>query len=156
MKGFLLSTPKYCSWILCPLSTGFFSMVLQHERQHTLNPTPMDELNSFVNAADKCLTSFFNKNCSSDYECSKGNSSQDVEKSNKVCTYCGQTKHTINECYAKHSRYPGRPCYRNRSSNSTVNSDTASNIEEGDKKEEASRSSVSTSLQLSMSVSLLS
>ena len=44
--------------------------------------------------------------------------------SQKICTYCGQSGHTIEVCYAKHgyppghSCYPGRPRFHDRSSSS--------------------------------------
>ncbi|MCI24185.1 retrovirus-related Pol polyprotein from transposon TNT 1-94, partial [Trifolium medium] len=77
-----------------PPLNKFFSMVLQHERQG--NFASNDESKALVNAADS------RKPYSKNFKASSQNS---TGKSNKQCTYCDKSGHTVDGCFKKHG-YP--------------------------------------------------
>ena len=100
-----------------PSVNRIFSMVIQHERQ---NPNTFSVLEDTTD------------NRRPPFGRGRGAPAGGRGQSNKVCTYCGRTGHTIDVCYAKHgyppghSRYPGRPHYHSCvSASATVDSSVA-------------------------------
>ena len=100
-----------------PSVNRIFSMVIQHERQ----------LLSSVGLPDDHQV-LFNSTETRRLPTGRGRGSGGRGTSQKICTYCGRSGHTIEICYAKHGyppghpRYPGRPRFHDRnSSNASVN-----------------------------------
>ncbi|KAG5076899.1 hypothetical protein JHK82_055594 [Glycine max] len=83
-----------------PTVNKVFSMVLQHESNIPRIPLPWKNkivsLMLWTNASLPLLTKITTKTMRVRRETPR------VGKSIKVCTYYGRTRHTINECYAKH------------------------------------------------------
>ena len=101
-----------------PTVNRVFSMVVQHECQLSVVPPSSVEPNSFVNASNG-----FGKGRSV-----SSSLSTNKNASNKKCSYCHRTGHTINVCWGKHDypsghpHYLGRPRFNNRDSSSSANS----------------------------------
>ncbi|KHN41686.1 hypothetical protein glysoja_040841, partial [Glycine soja] len=81
-----------------PMVNRVFSMVVQHECQLSVVPPSSDEPNSFVNASNG-----FGKGRGV-----SGSSSTHKNASNKRCSYCHRTGHTIDVCWGKHDYPPAQ------------------------------------------------
>lgn len=99
-----------------PPMNKIFSMVLQHEKQGYFHVS--EGPTSLVNDADS--QRFKGKSCGS-YSFGKGN--------NRVCTHCGKTNHTNDNCYAKHGFPPHmHRKFANHSSTNDQEIDIASQV----------------------------
>jgi hypothetical protein len=80
-----------------PPLNKIFSMVLQHERQG--NFAISDDSKTLINSADSRGKASSN---SSGRSPGSGNNA----KGTRICSYCGQNNHTVENCYAKHGFPP--------------------------------------------------
>ncbi|XP_058755070.1 uncharacterized protein LOC131628223 [Vicia villosa] len=88
-----------------PTLNKFFSMVIQHERQTTPIPAPVDEESKvLINTADQRKPPF-------------------KKYRQKVCTFYGKLGHTVDTCYRKH----GVPPHLQRNSNSNAHNASTEN-----------------------------
>ncbi|XP_050876111.1 uncharacterized protein LOC127079786 [Lathyrus oleraceus] len=89
-----LPLPTFKSPILLmdplPNMNNIFSMVIQHERQIQL-PIPNDESQTPINAADSKKFRVRNNT---------------FKHGARVCTFCGKTNHTVENCFKKHGAPP--------------------------------------------------
>lgn len=111
-----------------PSVNRVFSMVIQHERQLLNSISVLDDQKIVLNSADTRRPLFGRgRGAPSGGGCGA---------SNKLCTYCGRTGHTIDVCYGKHGyppghpRFPGRPRFHDRGSGAvSINSSVVNESE---------------------------
>lgn len=73
-----------------PTMNKIFSMVIQHERQLQL-PIPHDEAQTLINVADSKRF---------------GARNNAFKHGVRICTFCGKTNHTVENCFKKHGVPP--------------------------------------------------
>ena len=85
-----------------PFVNRVFSMVIQHERQLLQSTSFLEDHKILSNSADA-------RHLAGGRGRGATNGGGGHGTSNKVCTYCGQTGHMVEICYAKHGYPPGSP-----------------------------------------------
>lgn len=73
-----------------PTMNKIFSMAIQHEHQLQL-PIPNDESQTLINAADSKRF---------------GARNNAFKHGVRICTFCGKTNHTVENCFKKHGVPP--------------------------------------------------
>ena len=87
-----------------PFVNRVFSMVIQHERQLLQSTSFLEDHKILSNSANAHHPAGGRGRGAANGGGGRGTS-------NKACTYCGQTGHTVEICYAKHGYPSGHPCY---------------------------------------------